>query len=246
MPARKPDGPDPPPAKHPISEELAAEYGVLPDIVGLTDLDALNAAVRSMFILLGEATALARAGDDRAAAVKALGAVYRFIMRFRTGLDHNLHGPLLRLLSALLALDDNNVDPILRPSRIGGRAPDSGFRQALIGCAVAAVGRLRWTRMDRKVACKIVAETMRKAGVDPARGANALTERTVRHWCETDAADVGRHSIIAAIADTLLSELWRTRLQSEPTNLARKLILDALVDSVRQLNTNGRLSEKAS
>src|SRR3954465_1654862 len=166
MPARQADGPDPA-AKRPISEEIAAEYGVLPDLVGLTDLDALNAAVQSMSILLGEATALAEAGDHRAAAVQALGAVYRFIMRFRTGLDHNLHGPLLRLLSALLALDDNNVDPILRPSPVGGRAPDSAFRQALIGCAVAAVGRLRWTGMDRRAAYKAVAETMRKAGLVP-------------------------------------------------------------------------------
>jgi hypothetical protein len=170
--------------------------------------------------------------------------VYRFVMRFRTGLDHNLHGPLLHLLSALLALDDNNVEPILRPSRVRGGAPDSGFRQALIGCAVAAVGRLRWTGMDRKTAYKVVAERMRKTGVARARGAKALTDRTVRYWCETNAADIGRYSIMAGITDTLLSDSWRTRIQSQPTNLARKLILDLLVDSVRQLNTTRRHSEK--
>ena len=81
-------------------------------------------------------------------------------MRFQPGLSQNLHAPLLDLASALLALDENKIEPMLKPTptRGGGRAPDSVARQALIGFAVGTVRRLQLTGLQRAAAHKAVAD----------------------------------------------------------------------------------------
>ena len=53
--------------------------------------------------------------------------------------------PLLNLSSALLALNENNIEPILKPTKQTGRAASSARRYALIGIAVGAAMRLEWT-----------------------------------------------------------------------------------------------------
>jgi hypothetical protein len=44
-----------------------------------------------------------------------------------------LHVPLMTLHSALLALNENNIEPVLKPRKRTGRATSSPRRYALIG-----------------------------------------------------------------------------------------------------------------
>src|SRR5207237_583597 len=105
-----------------------------------------------------------------------------FLMRFERVLAETLHGPLLNLNGALLALNQNNVEPLLKPTvaQAGGRAPDSPAREQLIGFTAGAVGRLQWTGMPRAAAHKVVADILNKLGVRPGRGSGPITARTVR------------------------------------------------------------------
>ncbi|MGH7113855.1 MAG: hypothetical protein ACREE9_05095, partial [Stellaceae bacterium] len=164
-------------------DALAAHYGKLPEIVTAADLEQLNAALAEMFGKLREAAGL-RPTNERAAAVQELLGVAYFVMRFENGLAQNLHAPLMGLASALLALDNNKVEPLVAPTgtRSGGRAPDSPARQALIGFAVGAVERLRWTGLPRPDAHKAVADALHRIGISPGRGSARVTSRTVREW----------------------------------------------------------------
>src|SRR5262245_28544138 len=88
----------------------------LPEAVTERDLKMLNAALRHFFADLRHACELFQAseGHDRAGAIGALGAMWRLIALFEQPLAENLHVPILRLQDALMALDDNEVDLMLR------------------------------------------------------------------------------------------------------------------------------------
>src|SRR5947209_1764021 len=89
----------------------------------------------------------------------------------------NLHG-------ALLALNENNVEPILKPKKRTGRAPSSPRRYGLIGIAVGAAQRLEWTGLSAAEANKAVATKLNAVGVEPKRGKSRVTADTVRRWRE--------------------------------------------------------------
>jgi hypothetical protein len=226
-------------------DEIAAGFGILPEIIGAGDLECLNSALAEMFEVLRQA-ALLRPTYQRAAAVRALNAVSFFIMRFHTGVGQNLHAPLMDLASALLALNENKVEPLLKPTpaSAGGRAPDSPARQALIGFAVGAVGRLQWAGLQRAVAHKAVADTLHKIGIRPSRGSGRLTARTVREWCERTAADIGGRSIAAMNANLMLTDEWQAKITALPPSDARKFLLDALTVNVRELNLDDAAPQK--
>jgi len=105
--------------------------------------------------------------------------------------------PLGHLLTALRALRENKVPPLLTPRSRKGPPPASDEYNDMKGHAVFVLRRLIATGMPPPTARKAVAETLRKAGARPARkgfsagGPSEITERTIRTWQEDIAADVG-------------------------------------------------------
>ena len=151
-------------------------------------------------------------------------------MRFQPILDEALQWPLMRLHGALLALDQNNVELILKPKRgpRGGRPPDSPARLALIGITVGTVRRLELTGMSLAQAHKAVANELSRLGV-------TVTIRKIRDWCERVDADVGRHSDAATNTDMMLTDKWRSQIQGLQPLVAQKRVLRWFINSVRQL-----------
>ena len=94
-------------------------------------------------------------------------------MQFGSVRAETLHTPLLNLWSALLALNENNIEPILRPTKRTGRAASSPRRYALIGIAVGAAMRLEWTGLSKADANNAVA-TKRAPSESNRRGARTV------------------------------------------------------------------------
>src|SRR5216683_5662862 len=103
-------------------------------------------------------------------------------MRFEPVLAETLHVPLMGLHGALLALNENNIEPILKPTKRSGRATSSPRRYALIGIAVGATQQLEWTGLSPADAHKAVAAKLRALGIKPTRGKNGVTADTLRRW----------------------------------------------------------------
>ena len=114
----------------------------------------------------------------------ALRAAWGFVMRFEPVLAETLHVPLMGLHSALLALNENNIEPIPKPTKRSGRATSSPRRYALIGTAVGATQRLEWTGLSPADTNKAVAAKLRALGIKPTRGKNGVTADTLRRWRE--------------------------------------------------------------
>jgi hypothetical protein len=106
---------DEPPDADVTFDDLFAAIGPLPELIGADDVPHLNLALAEMFLLLRHATGPRRQGEDRAAAIQALRALWTFVSRFDAGLRENLLAPLMSLASALMALDQGNVEPLLKP-----------------------------------------------------------------------------------------------------------------------------------
>jgi len=232
----------------------------LSEALGAEDLAIFNEVLAALFSDLRDASTLYRDKkiSDRAATVIALGAAYRFLMCFRPALDEQLHLPLLNLSSALMALNDNYVAPLLRPTRtpIGGRAPDPPKRQALIGLAVGTVGRLVWTGMPVREACKVVAAELVRLGIGLARGTGTIKDRTVKGWCDrvsadrpairailtggakaVTEADPGDVAASAAVinADEMLTPKWRSLIERQPRKEARAFVLSCLKANITNM-----------
>jgi hypothetical protein len=207
----------------------------LPEKIGLENLGALNEALAVLLQDLRNARRLP-AGEThgRLGAVTALCATWRFLMRFEPVLAETLHVPLLNLHGALQALNDGTVEQVLKPaiSAAGGRTPDGFNQEKVVGFAVGAVGRLRWTGMSPRQAHKAVAEILKPLGVRSSRGTGTVTPRTVRGWCERVAADVALRSIAAQNVQLMLTEKWRRQLSPKDPQAARRFILDALIQAV--------------
>jgi hypothetical protein len=123
----------------------------LPEKIGPADLEALNQAVGALIAKLRFARGIpAGESHGRHSAVVALSAAWGFFLRFEPVRADNLHVPLLSLHSALLALDENNPEPMLTPTKRTGRAPSSPRHYVLIGIAVGASLRLESTGLSTK------------------------------------------------------------------------------------------------
>jgi hypothetical protein len=216
-------------------------------------LEKLNQALTGLFADLRVASRLYTDKDfsDRAATLVALAATWHFLIEFRVVVDERLHLPLLNLSSALHALNENNVAPILKPTVTakGGRAVDSPDRQVLIGIAVGTVGRLRWTGMPVLEAHGLVAAELVTLGIKPARGAGRITARTVKEWCQrvsnnrpvirsilaggaealakAEPADIAQKSAVDQV-DKMLSPKWQSLIECQPRDAARAFVLDSL------------------
>jgi hypothetical protein len=179
--------------------EWISVIGTLPDVVGPKDLPKLNEGLRYLLKELREAQAEFVAGNPADGTYLSLVAVYAFVSLFRSVSIEGLALPLDALESALWALDEGIVEPVLRPARRAGpgrqRAPN--LRQQLKGAAVWTVHRLRGLGYSLPDAHSAVAADLERVGVKPDRGSGKMSARVVRGWCEDVAEDVGRHQAAA-------------------------------------------------
>ncbi|MGA8755667.1 MAG: type II toxin-antitoxin system HicB family antitoxin [Stellaceae bacterium] len=235
------------------AEPAKSEPG-LPEKIAPGDLDALNEARSVLFsgLRVARNLPLGETGG-RLGAVVALSAVWRFLMRFEPVLAESLHVPLMSLHSALHALNENNVEPILKPTPRTGRATSSPRRYALIGIAVGAARRLEWTGLSPLDANEVIATELNALGVKPARGGGGVTAGTLRRWqdkinevqpllrslpqvlqSELSAEDLGW--INAAVnVDSMMTENWGAQITALATADARRFVLLALKKSISEM-----------
>jgi hypothetical protein len=167
-------------APEPESAEVTPS---LPEKIAPSDIEALNHALAAFFRELRFARTLPPGETHgRLGAVVALRAVWSFLVRFESALAETLHWPLLSLHGALLALNENNVEPILKPAKRTGRATSSPRRYALIGMAVGAAQLVELTGLSAAKANKLIARKLTELGVKPTRGTNDVTAHTLRRW----------------------------------------------------------------
>jgi hypothetical protein len=207
-------------------EFLERTEGALPEEISERDLETLNTALRFFFTDLHYAFELyrEREGHGRAGAVKALGATWRFIAIFAQPLSDNLHVPILRLLDAPLALDDNHVEPMLRPVPHRGRAKSTQARAALKGQVAGTVMRLMQAGVPQLEACDQVAKALATHGIRPERSGQPTTATTVRHWCDDVEADIGRQGTAAMVFQDMFVEEERKRFAALPSCEAQRAL----------------------
>jgi hypothetical protein len=156
--------------------------------------------------------------------------VSAFLSLFRPVRREGLSAPLAALESALWALDEGVVQPILKPTRPAqsGRARSPVLYQELKGAAVYVVHRLHYFGLEQKQARATVAAELRRIGVKPDRGSGEITARTIRGWCEEVAADVGRHGVAAQRSHALLLHPGNKVLENMPREAAKSWLRSRL------------------
>jgi hypothetical protein len=220
----------------------------LPESISAGDVEAINEALALLFGRLRLARSLPLGKTDaRPSAVVALGAVCRFLEQFEPALTESLLTPLLNLQSALLALNENNIQPVLKPVKRTGRAPSSHAFYALIGFAVGVARQLEWTELSPRSADKVVAQKLSVLGIMPTRGKNGVTAGTLHHWRhQIDAVEPAVRSLpvqllqselraedlgwitAAFIASTRSTDEWRRKITAIPRDQARDFALSTL------------------
>lgn len=238
--------------------EVAEVVLSLPEKIEPIDLETLNKALATLFDELRFASSLPPGeAQGRQGAVIALRAVWTFLLQFESVQAQTLHVPLLSLSSALVALNENNIEPIIKPTKRSGRAASGPRRYALVGIAVGAAQRLEWVGLSRAVANKAVATKLNNLGIKPTRGKNGVTADTLRRWREQirvvrplvrsqsqlERRDIGAEDIgwinAATNADDMLTEEWRWKIATLTTADARRFILSALEESIQQMMLSG-------
>jgi hypothetical protein len=195
------------PDARPHLDFLERFQGSLPGTITENDLETLNLGLDFLFDWLRKARHqyADEADGGRAAAFTALGAMWQFIVLFKSSLAEDLHVPVLKLQDALAALEKNNVLPILKPVARRGRAASSHAYLSLKGLAAGTVMRLRKLGLNQKQACTLVAKELARLGVRPERGRRAIMVNTVRHWCDDVASDVSRLETAAIMYDKMFT-----------------------------------------
>ena len=182
--------------------------GTLPEVLDEHALDTLNIGLAFVFALLREAKRqFDEEGDaGRAAAFTAMGALWQFAALFEKPYREGLHIPIVDLMVALQALDDNSVLPVVRPTPRPGRSPSNHAHLALKGHSAAAVRRLVSAGLEPQRTHKAVAAELRKLGVRAQRGSGDLTHTTIRNWCKQISRAVSREGTAAAYYDDTLKD----------------------------------------
>jgi hypothetical protein len=211
--------------------------GTLPETITQIELEKLNSSLGSFFALLRKARRLyLEEGDGgRAGAFTALGAMWKFIAIFEVPHAERLHVPILQLQSALAALEQNNVLPILKPVARGGRAVSSHAHASLRGFAAGTVKRLLEAGRDRKEASMLVAKELSKKGVEAERGSGRISANTIRHWCDEVANDVGRNGTAAMAYDSMCGIEENKKFESLKNAEAQTFALASLGHYVQEL-----------
>ena len=115
--------------------------GSLPEAITEGDLATLNSGLGFLFAWLREARQQHDKDQMADGSRQSLRSVPcgNSLTLFNSPLAEGLHVPILKLMEALAALDQNNVLPVLRPVARAGRAPSSHAYASLQGHAAGAV-----------------------------------------------------------------------------------------------------------
>jgi hypothetical protein len=207
---------------------IAAER--LPESVAKGDVPRLNIAFQHLWAELRKAQSDFADGNHLTGAYLSLVAVSAFLSLFGPVRREGLSMPLAAPESALWALDDGIVRPILKPARRAktGRARSSVLYQELKGTAVYVARRLHSLGLEQKEARKIVGAELRDIGVKPDRGSGDITIRTIRGWCDEVAADFRRRGTAAQRCYLLLSHSADKALDRMPPEAATSLLRSRL------------------
>jgi hypothetical protein len=202
----------------------------LPESFAAGDVPRLNIAFQHLWAELREAHSEFADGNHLNGAYLSLLSVYAFLSLFGPVRQEGLFVPLAALESALWALDEGVVEPILKPARRTGtgRARSPVLYQEIKGTAVYVVQRLHSLGLEQKEARAIVAAELRSIGVKPERGSGGITARTIRGWCEEVAADIGRHRAAAQRCYVLLSHPANKSLENMPPEAAKSWLRSRL------------------
>ena len=204
--------------------------GKLPEKLGADEFETINAALNFLFSLLRTANRQFKQEGDggRFGAFTALGAMWMFADLFERPCAELLRLPILHLQNALVALDNNQVLPILKPTPAPGRAPSSELHKALKGQAAATVRLLIKIGMSPKDAQRAVAKQLKKLGVRRERGSGDMTATTVRNWCDEVSSDVGRRGSSALMYDQAFTEEEQKKIAALSQDDARRFALELL------------------
>jgi hypothetical protein len=144
----------------------------LPALVEIENLPALNVGLRYLWLELQRAQSEFNSGKRLSGAYASLIAVIAFLSLFRAARIGGLGVPLHALESALWALDEGIVEPILKPvgTSKGGRHRASVLRHEFKGMTAYVVTRLAGFVSSRSEAEKLVAADLAGIAVRPDRG----------------------------------------------------------------------------
>jgi len=228
---RAPDDP-------PFLEFWKRTKGTLPEKIKEADLSTLNLALGFLFNRLREARAQFKqeADNGRRGAFTALGAFHMFITLFKKPLEETLHVPIVRLQDALVGLEQNRIEPILKPVRRRGRARSGHAYDSIRGNAVATVQRLQQAGLALNDALQAVARQLSHLGVRPERGSGTVTATTVRNWCDEVSSDVSRQTTAALMYDHILSPEENKRFLALPKDRAKQFALRSLSSYVLSIS----------
>jgi hypothetical protein len=189
-------------------------------------LAAIKNAFNKLYAGLVNAKQLFESGHNngREGAILALESVLKFLETSTVVQLYALHAPLAVLFDALMNLDDGVVRPILQTVPRSGRGSASAMRESIKGVVAFTVHRLCTTGVPAADARKFVARTLKEVGLSAERGRYpAVTERTIRGWCEDVAADVSRRREAAQTFDELQRDIPLAS-GSDPTPIRRDLL----------------------
>jgi hypothetical protein len=222
-------------------EFLYRNRGTFAEIVGESDLQTVNSALRLLFSLLREASQqFHQEGDGgRFGAFTALGACWQFISLFKEPHAENLEAPIIWLMSALYALDHNRVEKIVDPITHRGGGPSSPAHSVAKGYAAAAVRLLMQAGFDRKEAHRAVGKVLDSCGVRTERGSRKVTATTVRNWCNEVSRDVGRHGVAALSYDEMLRKEQQQSFHVLAKSEAMKFVLGRLAGRISSMIPGG-------
>ncbi len=154
--------------------------------------------------------------------------------------------PLLKLQDALAALENNAVEPIIKPVPRKGRSVSSDARASLKGHVAGAVQRLCQAGLDQPEARRQVAKALVKLGIKPERGSGNVTATTVRHWCNTVAEDVARTGAAALVFDLMFTVEEKARFARLRPDQARAFALRSLETFVQTVFPGSGVPQKTT
>lgn len=180
---------------------------VFPRILTSEDLPKLNALLDQVEQGLKAAQRSYMTGEyaGRTGACAALLTVQMLLGHFEMFDGRDLTTPLEALFNALIALNNNNQLPILKPIAKPGSPPPSQIRTLIEGLAVATVDRLLELDQPLDVACKMVADILVQYGVKALKSKKVISERTIKNWKQRAAEDVAMQTMLANMRGIFVS-----------------------------------------
>lgn len=172
---------------------------VFPRVLTQKDLPKLNALLSEVERGLRNAHRNYKTGEyaGRTGACAALLTVQMLLGHFEMFDGRDLTTPLEALFNALIALNNNNQLPILKPVAKPGSPPPSNIRTMIEGLAIATVDRLLELDQPLDVACQMVADILVQHDVKALKSKKAISARTVKNWKQRAAEDVAMQTMLA-------------------------------------------------